>query len=173
METVITMPILLTLVFGIAQMAILMSARAVARRAAYAAARAALVSSPGERQAAAQAAAETALSWVSLADWGEGEMEVPGWGSVYGSGSIHDRVRASVSSGDALGGSVSAEMEFAFPLMIPAMGVDRMLCTGDETMFGWRFASIRETCTISGEGTSREMPSGGFGFQAVPGGAAW
>lgn len=164
------LPLALMLVFGIVQTAFLLTAKALVKRAAYSAARAAAVAPPGEREPAALKAAQIALSWVSLADGGEDGVEVPGWGRVLGSGSVATRTLVAVSAGGAGGGGIAAEVSFAFPLMIPAMGIDRIMATGEGTIAGWRYALIRERCEIPVDGFLGDYPEGAF---AEDGGDGW
>lgn len=162
MEAVVALPLALLLVFGIVETALLMTAKTIVKRAAYCAARAAAVAPPSERAAAARKAAEIALSWVSLADGGDGGVEVPGWGRVLGSGSAAQRIGVAVSGGSAQGLGITAEVSFAFPLMIPAMGIDEIMATGEGTIFGWRYAVIRERCTMPADGFLGDYPAGAF-----------
>lgn len=158
METVLVMPILLLLIFGILQFAHIWMARQMVAYAAFCATRAIMVTrsvetsdmtfeDPGETGVVedgvdeqwffAQKAAEVALSWINLADGGrQDEVSVPGWGAVVGSGSSTGGQRVTVailSRGYDAGGDnppcAAVQVRFLFPLMIPGMAVNKIIAT--------------------------------------------
>ena len=97
METVIVMPVLLLLIFGVIQFAHIWTARQMVAYAAFCATRAIMVvpDKDNEKDIAAQKAAEIALSWMNISDDKviEGRSDkfsncvsIPGWGRVGGSG---------------------------------------------------------------------------------------
>lgn len=136
METVLALPVLFLFIVGILQFAHIWMAKQMTAYAAYTAARAMMVVPPVEQQAAADNAARMVLSWISLADGGDGSSEakvtVPGWGQILGSGSVlrdwgaGGRVRVEVTNG---GGFVRARVRFRFPLMMPGMAVNRIIAS--------------------------------------------
>ena len=98
METVLVMPLLLLLIFGIVQFALCWTARQMTVYAAFCGARALTVISPRDNaQVAVENAAKLALSWMCLVDEGESQdVCIPGWGRVHGSGSVNRRVTAHI-----------------------------------------------------------------------------
>jgi len=143
-ETVLVMPLLLLLIFGILQFAQIWMARQMVVYAASCAARAMTVVHPVEQADAADKAAKLALSWLCLVETtGEsGEKALPGvaiagWGRIPGSGSVDRRVVVSVLSNSvtnvAFDGTddknpfVGATVSFRFPLLIPGMAINSIL----------------------------------------------
>ena len=144
METVLVLPLLFLLIFGIIQFAHIWIAKQMTAYAAYCATRAIMVVPKPEKQAAAQNAAETALSWINLADAGNGdEITIPGWGKIGGSGkSRHEdgaanpRVEIEIikdRDSSRLDGEKSrvaaVEVKFRFPLLMPGMAVNKIIAT--------------------------------------------
>ena len=157
METVIVMPVLLLLIFGLIQFAHIWTARQMVAYAAFCATRAIMVTrsaekngmtfeDPGETGGVgdgvdeqhffAQRAAEVALSWINLADAGrEDEVVIPGWGAVVGSGSSQggQRVTAEILSRgydeEDRQPCAAVRVRFLFPLMIPGMAVNKIIAT--------------------------------------------
>ena len=142
-ETVLVMPLLLLLIFGIFQFALIWTAKQMTAYAAFCAARAVLVermptSYDGTNGAAftdalvaAQSAAEFALAPVSFADDGGGnEVVVPGWGRIYGSGKslgFGNRVRLAMIFRDGGSETVTSLVQFRFPLLVPGMAINRII----------------------------------------------
>ena len=141
-ETVLVMPLLLLLIFGIIQFAQIWMARQFVVYAAACAARAMTVVQPSEQADAADKAAKLALSWLCLAETdseraGDG-VEVPGWGRIPGSGSIYRRgfkepekrnINAEVlfDGTDNENPFVGVRVGFRFPLLIPGMAINTIL----------------------------------------------
>lgn len=136
-ETVLVMPLLLMLIFGVIQFALIWTAKLMTAYAAFCATRAVMVVPPGEQEAAALDAAKVALSWISVADkdhrdgrtWG-----IPGWGKIPGAGSLDvrilnepdgKRVRKSGVRDDEPVAAV--RIHFRFPLIIPGMAVNKVI----------------------------------------------
>lgn len=98
METVIVMPVLLLLIFGVIQFAHIWTARQMVAYAAFCASRAIMVvpDKNDEKDTAAQNAAEVALAWINLVDNPDNRtaedvsyetcVDIPGWGRIPGSG---------------------------------------------------------------------------------------
>ena len=139
METVLVLPLLLLLIFGIIQFAQIWMARQFVVYAAACSARAMSVVQPPEQADAADKAAKLALSWLCLAEAdaesGNAGVEVPGWGLIPGSRSVDRRVKAHVLQvdGEPLNGTndlysaVGVTVEFRFPLLIPGMAINTIL----------------------------------------------
>ena len=140
METVIVMPILLLLIFGIIQTAMIWTGKQLTVYAAYCAARAiTVVRAPesneetygiGEQEQAAARAARLALAWLCFFDNGpSGRIGIPGWGTVQGSGSMEDRIRVRILERGVSDSKpfVSVEVKFRMSLMMPVMGVDVLM----------------------------------------------
>ena len=133
------MPVLLLLIFGLIQFAHIWTARQMVIYAAFCATRAIMVVPPSEQQNAAQNAAEIALSWINLADSGNGdEVSVPGWSSIGGSGKSpesndngYDSKRVKVRivpDCDGVNREIAAvRVSFRFPLVIPGMAVNKII----------------------------------------------
>ena len=133
METVIVMPVLLLLIFGVIQFAHIWTARQMVAYAAFCATRAAMVVPPGEQEKTALNAAEVALSWMNMADGDQDEntVKIPGWGEVVGSACSRDRVAVKVEKGGEGDEEVAqVEVTFKFPLLIPVMAVNRIFAKG-------------------------------------------
>ena len=140
METVLVMPLLLLLIFGILQFAQICMARQFVVYAAACAARAMTVVQPSEQADAADKAAKLALSWLCLAEddseSGNAGVEVPGWGIIPGSRSVDRRVTVTFprdDEGDRYDGTkdkypfVAVSVGFKFPLLIPGMAINTIL----------------------------------------------
>lgn len=141
METVLVMPLLLLLIFGILQFAQIWMARQLVVYAAACSARAMTVVLPEEQQTAAENAARLALSWLCLIETSAEEatpgVEVPGWGRIPGSGSIDRRLRESnddrmivkclFDGTDDENPVVGVTVSFRFPLLIPGMAINTIL----------------------------------------------
>ena len=133
-ETVLVMPLLLLLIFGVIQFALIWTAKQMTAYAAYCATRAIMVVPPDEQEEYAQKAAEVALSWMCMADKGEAPVVIPGWGSIPGSGSArkiskNGRVTATITN-DCNGASVpiaAVAVTFRYPLLIPGMAVNKVI----------------------------------------------
>lgn len=144
METVIVMPVLLLLIFGVIQFAHIWTARQMVAYAAFCATRAIMVVPPDEQEKTAQNAAEVALSWINLVDDKEGnEVTVPGWGKIGGSGLSQEsdldskRVKVKILDGkDGQSEEVAAvEVTFYFPLIIPGMAVNKIIGNASQTAY--------------------------------------
>ena len=133
MECVLVLPILISMIFAIAQFALIWYAHLMTHYAAFNAARAAVVHNPDDYSAVGvffedrgpcwMAAVET-LAWVSSSA-GSGGMRVPGWGIVSSSSRIGSQVR--VSAAESLVDTderpvVRMKVEFDFPLHVPVIG---------------------------------------------------
>ena len=142
METVIVMPIMLLLIFGIIQFAHIWIARQMVAYAAFCATRAIMVVPPDsndgegeerEQTNAAEKAAEMALSWINFAGSDGNPVMIPGWGAVGGSetSSSEKRIKVQiVSKGSETDKPVAAvQVTFKFPLMIPAMAVNKIIAS--------------------------------------------
>lgn len=138
METVLVMPLLLLLIFGILQFAQIWMARQLVVYAAACSARAMTVVLPEEQADAADKAAKLALSWLCLvedgSESGNAGVEVPGWGRIPGSRSVDRRVRTSVllngrryDGTDDANPVVGVTVSFRFPLLIPGMAINTIL----------------------------------------------
>ena len=136
-ETVLVMPLLLLLIFGVIQFALIWTAKQMTAYAAFCAARAIMVVPPAEQQKAARDAAKVALSWMALADEGQGSrVLIPGWGGVPGSGTIEQRfqrddgdnaVKILENGADDSKPVTAVRVTFRFPLMIPGMSVSKIV----------------------------------------------
>ena len=191
METVIVMPVLLLLIFGIIQFAYIWTARQMVAYAAFCATRAVMVVPPGEQEKTAQKAAEVALSWFNLVDDKKGhEVTVPGWGKVLGSGwSDTGKSRVEIKPDDFVGGEGDAEyarvtVKFSFPLLIPGMAVNKVIANAESqfnerptTDFyrelntaagkprlidGWPYIELKETCVLPMPYSTEDFPVGAF-----------
>lgn len=191
METVMVMPILLLLIFGIIQFALIWTARQMVSYAAFCATRATMVVPGGEKDRAAQDAAEIALSWINVADSEADPVQVPGWGGVTGSGHSDNggsRVEATVvGDGDGEKSAVAAvKVTFYYPLMIPGMAVNKIIASaanavssvtpsGDfyadldaaagnpgEIIDGWPHVKLTETCVLPMPYSTARFPTGAF-----------
>ena len=191
METVIAMPILLLLIFGVIQFAHIWTARQMTAYAAYCATRAVMIVPPDEQKSAAQNAAEVALSWMNLADSKNDDVTIPGWGRINGAGtSDHGRRRTSVTvledgTDDDFQVS-SVQVKFKFPLLIPAMAINKIIAraavsgaslakgTGDfygdldssagnpDLIDGWPYIELTETCVLPMPYSTARFPNDAF-----------
>ena len=185
METVLVLPVLFLFIVGILQFAHIWMAKQMTAYAAYAAARAMMVVPPSEQQAAAENAARMVLSWISLADEGDSKpgVSVPGWGKIYGSSSVWKRVEVFANNTPT---SVSAKVEFKFPLMMPGMAANRIIASaatdsyvlpessGDfwedwsnaagnpSSIDGWPYIELMEDCILPMPYSTANFPSGAF-----------
>ena len=168
METVIVMPVLLMLIFGIIQFAHIWTARQMVAYAAFCATRAIMVVPPGEQDETAQNAAEVALSWINLVDDKNGnEVTVSGWGKIGGSGLSPEsdldgkRVKATVLSDGRNEEVAVVEVTFYFPLIIPGMAVNKII--GNATQIdGWPYIELKETCVLPMPYSTERFPTGAF-----------
>ena len=185
METVLVLPVLFLFIVGILQFAHIWMAKQMTAYAAYAAARAMMVVPPVEQQAAAENAARMVLSWISLADEGDSKpgVSVPGWGKIYGSSSVWKRVEVFANNTPT---TVSAKVEFKFPLMMPGMAANRIIASaatdsyvlpessGDfwedwsnaagnpSSIDGWPYIELKEDCILPMPYSTADFPSGAF-----------
>lgn len=162
METVIVMPVLLLLIFGVIQFAHIWTARQMVAYAAFCATRAVMVVPPDEQEEAAQNAAEVALSWINLVDDKSGkEVTVPGWGKIGGSGLSPEsrddgwngkRVKVDVVESGKDKEMAVVEVKFRFPLLIPGMAVNKVIANA-ESQFNERPTTdfYRELNTAAGK----------------------
>jgi len=140
METVIVMPILLLLIFGIIQTAMIWTGKQLTVYAAYCAARSITVVRAPENESdiygareqdeAAARAARLALAWLCFFDRGSrNRISIPGWGAIQGSGSMNDRIRVRILERGISDARpfVTVEVKFRMSLMMPVMGVDVMM----------------------------------------------
>lgn len=190
METVLAMPVLLLLIFGIVQFAHIWTARQMTAYAAFCATRAVMVVPPDERKSAAQNAAEVALSWMNIADSLDNEVTVPGWGKIFGSGtSDYGRRRTAVEiladGTDDTFQVASVKVRFRFPLLIAGMAVNRMIASavsrtglrrvtggfydelseaaGNPLMIdGWPYIELAETCVLPMPYSTVRFPKDAF-----------
>lgn len=192
METVIVMPVLLLLIFGLIQFAHIWTARQMVTYAAFCATRAIMVVPPSEQETAAQNAAEIALSWINLADSGNGdEVSVPGWSSIGGSGKSPEsdwggkRVKVELRENGAGAEIAAVRVSFRFPLVIPGMAVNKIIAwatqsaqqlqlTGDfysdlnaaagspTLIDGWPYIELTETCVLPMPYSTKNFPRGAF-----------
>ena len=133
-ETVLVMPLLLLLIFGVIQFALIWTAKQMTAYAAFCATRAIMVVTPDEQRDAAQDAAAVALSWMCMADKGESPSSIPGWGSMPGSGSakrFSDGGRVETTILDGYNGIdnpiAGVEVRFRYALLIPGMAVNKVI----------------------------------------------
>lgn len=200
-ETVLVMPVLFLLIFGVIQFALVWTARQMTAYAAFCATRAIMVVPRAEQQKAARDAAKVALSWMALADEGQGaRVTIPGWGAVPGSGTIEERLER--DDGDEAvkileNGTkpvAAVRVTFRFPLMIPGMAVNRMIGNaknapelegkadfyGDlnkaagnpDEISGWPYIELTETCVLPMPYSTVEFPTGGFSGASATGGGS-
>ena len=192
METVLVMPLLLLLIFGILQFAQICMARQFVVYAASCAARAMTVVQPSEQADAADKAAKLALSWLCLAEddseSGNTGVEISGWGLIPGSRSVDRRVRTKVlcDGVDDANPYVGATVRFRFPLLIPGMAINRILgnfANRDQPLAkgsdfynnlaqasgnpivdidGWPYVDFEETCILPMPYSPKNFPRGGY-----------
>lgn len=142
-ETVLVMPLLMLMIFGVIQFALIWTAKQMTAYAAFCATRAIMVvpdrdvGNGNEKEYAAKCAAKVALSWFALADDSNehgSRVQIPGWGAVFGSGSLDARLRRE----DGYDGVellergesepvAAVRVSFRFPLMIPGMAVNKVI----------------------------------------------
>ena len=114
LETVVAMPLLLALTFGVLQIAHIHVARQVASYAAYAAARATLPVEEGKEKKAAEETARRVLCWLAAApDASRDGVLMPDPNAKY----VKDRLLLCNVRKD--GWTREVELKFAFPLVIP------------------------------------------------------
>ena len=196
-ETVLVMPLLLLLIFGVIQFALIWTAKQMTAYAAFCATRAIMVVKPAEQQKAARDAAKVALSWVSLADEGSGQqVTIPGWGAILGSGTIDSRLPAVeiIRNGTDNSEPVAAvRVTFRFPLMIPGMAVNKLIgnsknaqivtsskfydnlhhvAQNPDLISGWPYIELTETCVLPMPYSTEKFPTGGFSGTSVTGGGS-
>ena len=114
METLIAMPLLIALTFGVLQLAHIQIARQVVSYAAYAAARAALPAADGKEEEAARKAAQRILCWLTAsADGTRNGVLMPDPDSK----ATKDRIlEFKLTRPDR---AREVELKFAFPLVMP------------------------------------------------------
>lgn len=133
LETVLVLPLILTLILGAAQFAHMWMARQMVAYAAYCAARAALVCSDDECRlgqwtggqtgvrSAGQQAAEQVCAWVVIGQGaGEPRKQIPGWGEIPGSGSVRRKTQVRLEKLDPW--NIKATVRFDFGLVMPIAG---------------------------------------------------
>ncbi len=129
-ETVLVLPLLLLLIFGVIQFALIWTAKQMTAYAAFCATRAIMVVPSGEQQKAAQDAAEVALSWMCMAEkdnQASNRVSIPGWGRIPGSASSRDRIAVEVVANGIDSPVAAVEGRFKYPLLIPGMAVNRII----------------------------------------------
>ena len=191
-ETVLVMPLLLLLIFGIIQFAQIWMARQFVVYAAACSARAMTVVHPDEQADAADKAAKLALSWLCLAEAdteSENEgVEVPGWGLIPGSRSVDRRVTTETlfDGVDDTNPVVGVRVGFRFPLLIPGMAINTILgnfANRDQPLTqgadfygnlaqasrnpivdidGWPYINFQETCILPMPYSPYNFPKGGY-----------
>ena len=201
-ETVLVMPLLLLLIFGVIQFALIWTAKQMTAYAAFCATRAIMVVPDGEKLDAARKAAKVALSWMCMADQGENGVSIPGWGKVNGSGSVDRRVI--ITRNDLLvtgeNNPVAAvEVHFRYPLLIPGMAVNKVLASaatanGAQTIGGtpdfyrdlstaagnpdtsidgfWPWIELSEKCVLPMPYSTAAFPKDGFKGTDINGGGS-
>ena len=141
-ETVLVMPLLLMLIFGVIQFALIWTAKQMTAYAAFCATRAIMVvpdregENGNEKDYAAKCAAKVALSWFAIADKDHRntQVSIPGWGRIFGSGSLEERLRDEngdegvrvIERGEE-NPVAAVRVSFRFPLMIPGMAVNKLI----------------------------------------------
>ncbi len=114
METLIAMPLLIALVFGVLQLAHIHIARQVVSYAAYAAARATLPAADGKEEEAARKAAQRILCWLTTsADGMRSGVLMPDPESKSVTGRILEFKLSRPERAREI------ELKFAFPLVMP------------------------------------------------------
>ena len=195
-ETVLVMPLLLLLIFGIIQFALIWTAKQMTAYAAFCATRAIMVVPPAEQQKAAEDAAKAALSWMCIADGGAGaRVVIPGWGAIPGSGSADSRVTANIlPNGDGTSDPIAAvKVKFKYPLLIPGMSVNKIignskrgqlvsssdfygnlntLASKPDEISGWPYIELIETCVLPMPYSTKNFPTGGFDGTSLTGGGS-
>lgn len=200
-ETALVLPLLLLLIFGIIQFALIWTAKQMTAYAAFCATRAIMVVPPGEQQKAARDAAKVALSWMALADEGQGaRVTIPGWGAIFGSGTIEQRLQR--DDGDEAvkileNGTepiAAVRVTFRFPLMIPGMVVNRIIGNAKNApelegkadfygdlnksagnpgeISGWPYIELTETCVLPMPYSTEQFPRRAFDGTSLTGGGS-
>ena len=138
LEFIIVMPVLLLLIFGTVQFALILMAKQLTQYAAFNAARAAIVYNPKDYRVPnasegkgffASSGPVYQAAVTSLAFFGfsggkeENKVDVPGWGKVPGSGNIKNQVSIGSNSQDLMEAqqipAVKVTVNFSFPMLIP------------------------------------------------------
>lgn len=196
LETVLVMPILLLLFFGIVQFSQIWTARQMTAYAAYCATRAIMVAPPNEQKSAARNAAEVALSWINIAGPHDGEVTIPGWGKVNGSGRSNIRTAVEIGSNGESDEIAAVKVTFKFPLMIPGMAVNKIIASaakgaelvtnnkrprffkdldkaaGEPVLIdGWPYIELTETCVLPMPYSTSKFPIGAFNGVNIRGGS--
>jgi len=199
-ETVMVMPLLMFLVFGVVQFALIWTAEQMTAYAAFCATRAIMVIRPEEQQKYAKDAAEVALSWMCIAERdgaAGGRVDIPGWGGIPGSASASDRIRVKVLENGSDSHLASVEVKFKYPLLIPGMAVNKIISNkGTETkdasegpdFYGelhetadgedksidghWPWLELTEVCVLPMPYSTERFPSGGFSGTSPTGGGS-
>ena len=136
MECVLVLPVLVTLIFAIAQFALIWYAQIMTHYAAYNAARAALVYNPAEYSdngvfksvsGPCWEAAVRSLAWMSSSAGNSGPVaysHVAGWGLIPNSSQIANQVRINQSESEEQSDPpcVKVCVDFEFPLLVPVLG---------------------------------------------------
>jgi len=133
MEFVLVMPILVFMIFCIAQLALVCMAKQLTHYAAYSAARAVIVYHPDDfsdngvfysDKGVAHQAACTVLAWLAHLPGGPDKMQIPDWGEIPGSGYIREQVAIDPANSVILTDvpAVKVTVKFRYPLLIPFAG---------------------------------------------------
>lgn len=220
-ETVLVMPLLMLLIFGVIQFALIWTAKQMTAYAAFCATRAIMVVPNNEKQDAANNAAKVALSWIALADKDHRakQVSIPGWGRVPGSGSLDARL---LTHKNKLGVEIlengeenpvaAVRVSFRFPLMIPGMAANKLVGNfsdrnkaaqsiqdqqdadgyashtfyddlhfaagrgrfnekdGMDSIDGWPYITLTETCVLPMPYSTKKFPRKGFEGTDIYGG---
>lgn len=138
LEFIIVMPVLLLLIFGTVQFALILMAKQLTQYAAFNAARAAIVYNPKDyrvpnategkgffsNSGPVHQAAVTSLAFFGFSGGKEAnKVEVPGWGKIPGSANIKNQVSIGSDSQDLMEAqeipAVKVTVNFNFPMLIP------------------------------------------------------
>ncbi len=198
-ETVLVMPLLLLLIFGVIQFALIWTAKQMTAYAAFCATRAIMVVTPDEQEEAAQKAAEVALSWMCIAekDGSAGKrVDIPGWGTIPGSASSNDRVSIDIKKNGEDSPLAAVKVKFKYPLLIPGMAVNKVIANSvnapvlsgepdfyrdlntaagdpDTSIDGfWPWMELTETCVLPMPYSTANFPTGGFEGTDIHGGGS-
>ena len=184
LETVLVLPLFIILVFVLIQSAFVWTARQMTAYAAFCAARAALVYHPddyaGDGGVAKRAACEV-LGWISFSHKGNAPIAIPTQTGTYrlpASEGIADQVSVTVVEGNIIGQvdrhffdrvqnlrvetlpltdgfpSVTATVEFKYPLIVPLGGLMYVYDSKDSGVDAgteddsWHYLRIRESYTL-------------------------
>lgn len=121
LEFVLAFPIILSLILGCMQIAHLWMARQVVVYSAYCAARSAMSCHEDEYDAAGRQAAEQVCAWIIIGQAeGETQKQIPGWGTIPGSGAVRRKTVVTVEALDKW--NIKATVKFDFGLVIPIAG---------------------------------------------------